>query len=215
MIMNDSTVFLVDDDPSVLKATSRLLRSAGFKVAVFGSGRQFLDAYHDDMRGCLMLDMAMPGMSGLDLQQELAERGCEMPVIFLTGRADVPMSVRAMKQGAADLLMKPADEARLLLAVQSAIEKDRTSARERAHRAELARRVATLTPREREVLEQVVAGKLNKQTAAELGTVEKTIKVHRARIMQKMGVTSLPELVRMSDHAGVASAGMTYAAGAV
>jgi FixJ family two-component response regulator len=138
-----------------------------------------------------------------------------MPVIFLTGRADVPMSVRALKQGAADLLMKPADEARLLLAVQSAIEKDRVNASERAHRAELARRVATLTPREREVLEQVVAGKLNKQTAAELGTVEKTIKVHRARIMQKMGVTSLPELVRMSDNAGVTCAGMTYAAGAV
>jgi FixJ family two-component response regulator len=204
MTQTDPTVFVVDDDPAVLKATSRLLRCAGLKVAVFGSAQEFLDEYPTGARGCVMLDISMPGLNGLDLQRDLAERGSELPIIFLTGRADVPASVRAMKQGAVDLLTKPADEATLIRAVRDAIEKDRARGLERDRRAEVRRRLATLTPREREVLEQVISGKLNKQTAAELGTGEKTIKVHRARVMQKMGVTSLAELVRLAEYAGVA-----------
>ena len=208
MMQADATVFLVDDDPAVLKATSRLLRSAGWKVAAFESAETFLDTYRSaggcGARGCVMLDMIMPGLDGLDLQQALTQSGSELPVIFLTGRADVPMSVRALKQGAVDLLMKPATDDAVLGAVRSAIERDLAKSRERARRAQIMGRLATLTPREREVLEQVISGKLNKQTASELGTAEKTIKVHRARVMQKMGVTSLAELVRMSEHAGVA-----------
>src|SRR5687768_2212012 len=178
MTIADSTVFLIDDDSSVLKATSRLLRAAGYKVAAFGSAEQFLATYSAQMRGCVVLDFAMPSVDGLELQRELLERGCDLPIIFLTGRADVPMSVCAMKQGAVDLLIKPADEATIIRAVQSAIEKDRENGQDRAIHAEVARRLATLTPREREVLELVVSGMLNKQVAADLGTVEKTIKVH-------------------------------------
>jgi FixJ family two-component response regulator len=204
MTQTNPTVYLVDDDPAVLKATSRLLRSAGLNVALYASAQEFLGAYNERACGCLMLDISMPGLNGLELQRALAQRGSQLPIIFLTGRADVPMSVRAMKEGAVDLLTKPADEAVLIGAVQAAIEKDRINMHERSRRAEIMQRLATLTPREREVLEQVVAGKLNKQTAAELGTGEKTIKVHRARVMQKMGVTSLAELVRISEYAGVA-----------
>jgi FixJ family two-component response regulator len=203
MTQSNPTVFVVDDDPAVLKATSRLLRSAGLNVAVFGSAQKFLDEYPAGARGCVMLDISMPGLSGLDLQRDLAERGSELPIIFLTGRADVPTSVRAMKDGAVDLLTKPADEANLIRAVHSAIEKDRKQGLERDRRAQVERRLATLTHRERQVLELVICGKLNKQTAAELGTGEKTIKVHRARVMQKMGVSSLAELVRLAEYAGV------------
>jgi FixJ family two-component response regulator len=191
------TVYVVDDEPSVLKSVGRLLRSAGLNAVTFASARDFLDHHDPDAPGCLLLDVSMPELTGLELQQTLSAMGCERPIIFLTGRGDIPMSVKAMKQGAADFLTKPVDEGVLLEAVRGAMEKDRAAGLKRAELAEVGRRLAALTPREREVLEQVVCGKLNKQIAAELGTVEKTIKVHRAHIMEKLKVRSVAELVRL------------------
>ena len=205
--MNSSSpkVFVVDDDPAILKAVSRLLHSRGLGVTTFGSAREFLDGYDADAHGCVLLDIEMPGLNGLELQQALYDRGGELPIIFLTGRGDIPRTVQAMKKGAVDFLTKPADEADLVRCVRGAIDRDRENRQDRAERADIRRRLDTLTPREREVLEQVIAGKLNKQTAAELGTVEKTIKVHRARIMEKMQVASLAELVRLVQRVGLRS----------
>jgi len=197
------TVFVIDDEESVRKALARLLRSAGFNPAVFGSSHEFLEAQVPDAPGCLVLDLAMPGLNGLELQRALADRGAGWPIIFLTGRADVPMSVEAMKQGAFDFLTKPVHDETLLAAVRHALEGDRAARHARSQLDEVDRRLATLTPREREVLAQVVAGRLNKQIAADLGTVEKTIKVHRARVMEKMKVQSVAELVRLTERAGV------------
>jgi FixJ family two-component response regulator len=199
----NATVFLVDDDPCVLRATSRLFRSVGLNVSEFMCADEFLNGLDPNAHGCVLLDIGMPGLSGLDLQGTLRDRGCDLPIIFLTGCADVPMSVRAMKQGAVDLITKPADGEDLIRAVRAAVQRERENSRDRSQVEEIRRRLATLTPREREVLEQVIAGKLNKQTAAELGTAEKTIKVHRGRIMQKTGVTSVAELVRLADRGGV------------
>ena len=204
MTPSKPNVFVVDDDPAVLKAVSRLLQSNGLAVSTFDSARQFLDGHDGNAHGCLLLDIEMPELSGLELQQELRDRGGELPIIFLTGRGDIPKSVRAMKQGAVDFLTKPADESDLIRCVRGALEKEQANRQGRAERAEIRRRVDTLTPREREVLEQVIAGKLNKETAAELGTVEKTIKVHRAHIMEKMQVSSVAELVRMAERVGIA-----------
>jgi len=200
-----ATVFIVDDDPAVLKSLSRLLRSAGLAVATFPSPREFLDRHDPALPGCLVLDIAMPGLNGLELQQELVARGHELPIIFLTGHGDIPMSVQAMKRGAVDFLTKPVDDEALLKAVSVALEKDRHQRQVRAGIAEIQQRLATLTPREREVLEHVIAGQLNKQTAGDLGTAEKTIKVHRARVMEKMKVDSVAELVRLCERAGVGS----------
>lgn len=197
------TVFLVDDEPEVLKAVARLLRAEGFPVAAFSSPREFLDQVDPDAPGCLVLDMSMPGVSGLEVQRELEERGCVLPVIFLTGRADVPDTVRAMKGGASDFLTKPVEDEELLAAVRGALARDAATRRERAEVASILARLGTLTPREREVLEHVVAGELNKQVAGRLGTVEKTIKVHRARVMEKMKAASLADLVRLAQRAGV------------
>jgi FixJ family two-component response regulator len=197
------TVFIVDDDPSVLKALRRLLAAAGFEVAAFESPQAFLDRYDPGIPGCLVLDVAMPGLSGMELQQELAARGSALPVVFLTGHGDVPLSVQAMKRGAADFLTKPVDENDLLAAVRGAFERGRALHKARAETAEIERRLATLTPREREVLQHIVAGRRNKQVAGELGIVEKTIKVHRARVMEKMRARSLAELVRLAERAGV------------
>jgi FixJ family two-component response regulator len=197
-----ATVFVVDDDPAVLKSLSRLLRSAGLAVATFSSPRDFLDRHDPNTSGCLVLDMAMPGLNGLELQQALMARGHELAIIFLTGHGDIPMSVKAMKQGAVDFLTKPVDDDDLLKAIRVAIEKDRLQRQEQAEVAEIQQRLATLTPREREVLHHVISGHLNKQTAADLGTVEKTITVHRARIMQKMKVQSVAELVHLTERAG-------------
>jgi FixJ family two-component response regulator len=193
------TVFLVDDELLVRKAVSRLLRSVSQAVATFASPREFLAAYDSAMPGCLVLDLAMPGLTGLDLQRELAARGSTLPIIFLTGRADVPSSVQAMKSGAVDFLTKPVDNATLLAAIRSALEMDRAARAVRAELDHIRAQLGTLTPREREVLDHVVAGQLNKQTAAHLGTVEKTIKVHRARVMEKMRVQSVAELVRLVE----------------
>ena len=198
-----ATVFLVDDDASVLKGLRRLLAAAGLQAAAFESPQQFLEHYDPAAPGCLVLDVAMPGLNGLDLQQELAARGSTLPIVFLTGHGDVPTSVRAMKRGAADFLTKPVDENDLLAAIRSAFEKDRAIRKTRAETTEIEQRLATLTPREREVLAHIVAGKRNKQVAGELGTVEKTIKVHRARVMEKMQARSLAELVRLAERAGI------------
>ena len=199
------TVFLVDDDPSVLKSLRRLLVAAGLNVAAFDSPQEFLARHDADTAGCLVLDIAMPGLNGLELQQALAARGDVLPIIFLTGHGDIPMSVQAMKRGAVDFLTKPVDDNDLLAAIRNAFAKDLMLRSARAEVAEIERRLATLTPREREVLAHIVSGRLNKQVAGDLGTVEKTIKVHRARVMEKMQVRSIAELVRLAERVGLKS----------
>lgn len=199
------TVFIVDDEQDVLKGLSRLFRSARMKVETFDSPRIFLDHHAKFGPGCLVLDLAMPDLNGIELQRELTERDCLLPIIFLTGRGDIPSSVRAMKGGAVDFLTKPVDDNDLLDAVRRAIDLDLETRRAQDEIADVGERLATLTPREREVMIHVVAGRLNKQIAADLGTVEKTIKVHRARVMTKMKVGSLAELVRIAERAGIDS----------
>ncbi len=203
VIPTGGTVFLVDDDPGVLKALTRLLRVSGREVRAFASPQAFLSEHDPAAPGCLVLDVAMPLRSGLEVQQDLAASGVERAVVFISGQGDVPTSVRAMKAGAVDFLTKPFDDSQLLAAVQAAIERDDVMRRTRAERQAVERKLATLTSRERQVLEHLVAGRLNKHIAAALGTVEKTIKVHRGRIMHKMGATSLVDLVRMADLAGI------------
>lgn len=202
MSLQPPTVFLVDDEVLVRKAVGRLLRSEGFEVAAFASPGEFLDAHDPAEPGCLVLDMAMPDISGLELQQTLAARGSALPIIFLTGRADVPMCVQAMKRGAADFLTKPVKDTDLLAAIRRALEHDRNARQTRAELEDIRARVASLTPREREVLRHVATGRLNKQIASDLGTVENTIKVHRRRVMEKMRVASVAELVRLVQRCG-------------
>lgn len=197
------TVFVVDDYAAGRRSISRLLRAAGFAVTAFASAKEFLAQYDPETRGCLVLDLAMPEISGLDLQGILAGKGSLLPIIFLTAHGDIPKSVQAMKRGASDFLMKPVNDEDLLAAVRVAIEKDRARRLEQAELFEIHTRLATLTPREREVLEYVVAGKLNKQIAGELGTVEQTVKIHRAHVMQKMKVQSVAELVRLTQRCGI------------
>src|SRR5438067_699559 len=197
------TLFVVDDDAAVRKAVSRLLRSAGIAVAVFASSREFLVQYDPGMPGCLVLDLAMPGFNGLQLQTTLGEKGCTVPIIFLTGHGDVSKSVQAMKHGAFDFLTKPAKDKDLLTAVRAAIERDAVDRQEHAELSEIRTRLDTLTPREREVLEHVVAGKLNKQIAGDLGITEATVKMHRARVMPKMKVQSVAELARLTERCGI------------
>jgi FixJ family two-component response regulator len=194
-------VFVVDDDPRVRKGLARLLASEGVTADVFGSAEEFLGAFDPRSEGCILLDLAMPGRDGLALQEELARRGCELPVIFVTGRADVPATVRAMKGGAVDFLTKPAPARDLLAAVGKALERDRARRAARKDQDELTRRLATLTARERDVMEGVVAGLLNKQIAGRLGIAEKTVKTHRGRVMAKMGTGSVAELVRLLERA--------------
>jgi len=198
---------VVDDDPSVLRALTRLLSAAGFQARAFPSPAAFLQAHDPVTPGCLVLDVALPGLDGLELQQALAVSDCARPVVFITGRGVIPTSVRAMKGGAVDFLTKPVNDKNLLAAVRNAIEIDRLARETQVEMDALRQRLATLTPREREVLAQVVAGRLNKQIAADLGTVEKTIKVHRARIMAKMAVGSLADLVRIAERLGIPPAG--------
>jgi FixJ family two-component response regulator len=204
--MNGSsvTVFVVDDEPSVLKSVSRLLRAEGYNVRECPSPTEFLAQHDHDLPGCVVLDLSMPRLSGLEVQTALAAGG-ERSVIFITGHGDVPSSVKAMKAGAADFLMKPFDDADLLRAVRSAVDSDLRRRAERAERNGIEQLLESLTPREHEVLMHVVAGRINKQIAADLGTVEKTIKVHRARIMEKMKVGSVAELTRLCERAGVGS----------
>jgi FixJ family two-component response regulator len=191
-----ASVTVVDDDFLVLRALDRLLRSAGFAVQTFSSAHDFLQHRGETSSGCVVMDLSMPGFSGLELQQALTDAADLRPVVFISGHGNVPSSVEAMKAGAVDFLTKPVDEHKFLAAVRSAVEKERTTREQDGARSVITARVATLTMRERQVLEHVVAGKLNKQIAAELGTAEKTIKVHRARMMRKMQVDSLAQLVR-------------------
>lgn len=188
-------VSVVDDDTLVLRSIGRVLQSAGFAVRTFPSAQEFLAHRADAAEQCVLLDLAMPGLNGLEVQRELARSGDHGAVVFLSGCGDIAASVAAMKAGAVDFLTKPIERDKLIDAVRSAIRKGDAARAEREQRDAIEGRLATLTPREREVLGHVVAGRMNKQTAAALGTAEKTVKVHRARVMKKMGVGSLAELV--------------------
>lgn len=199
----EATVFVVDDDAPLRESLRNLIRSVGLRVELFASAQEFLQSQQPDTPSCLVLDVRMPGLSGLDLQKQTSEAGLEIPIIFITGHGDVPMTVRAMKAGAVEFLTKPFRDQDLLDAIQQALERSRKAREQRAATKELRQRFAMLTPREREVMERVVAGLLNKQIGAELGTSETTVKIHRHQVMEKMGAGSLPELVRMADRLGI------------
>ena len=202
--MSKGTVFLIDDDSSVRRALTRLIKSAGYAVQAFSSAEDFLRSRAaDDGPACLVLDVSMPGLTGLDLQRELRSAQTLLPIIFITGQGDIPMSVRAMKDGAVDFLPKPVQDKVLLNAIGQALERARLDRAARIEFHDILRRLDSLTPHEREVMQMVVHGHLNKQIAFELGTVEKTVKVHRARVMEKMEVKSLAELVHVAERAGL------------
>ncbi len=193
------TVFVVDDDPSVRKSLSRLLKSHGLAVEAFSSAGEFLGRDHYDGPGCLVVDLRMPGLNGLDLQKQLAPARYNLPIVFITGHGDIPASVTAMKAGAVDFLTKPFNDTELLAAVKQALEKDKAARAARAEANDIQKKVERLTPRELEVMKLIVRGYMNKQAAADLGISIKTVKIHRARVMEKMQVRSLAELVHLDD----------------
>jgi FixJ family two-component response regulator len=199
MTAEKPVVYVVDDDPSVGKALERLMRSAGHDVRTFTSALDFVRCRNLEAPACLILDVSMPDLNGLELQECLADQGSSLPIVFITGHGTVPMSVKAMKAGAVDFLQKPFSDTDLLNAISHAIETDRRAKKKREQLKKLRARVELLTPREREVFQLVVTGMLNKQIASQLGTALKTVKVHRARIMAKMGAQSLADLVRFAD----------------
>lgn len=201
--MTNTTVFIVDDDSSVRRALRLLFESEGIPSESFDSAEAFLEQYDARRPSCLLLDVRMPGVSGLELQETLAARGITIPIVFMTAHADVPMTIRALKGGAVDFVEKPFNEQLLLEAVHRAFEQDATARRAVAAEDTIQRRVRTLTPRERQVLERVVAGRTNREIAAAWGISEKTIKIHRARVMEKMRADSLPQLVLLAQSAGI------------
>jgi FixJ family two-component response regulator len=200
---SESIVFIIDDDPLYRASAERLVRSVGLRVQTFESGREFLSSPRPNMASCLLLDVRMPGLSGLDLQLELTKTGAQMPIIFVTGHGDIPMSVQAMKAGAVEFLVKPFRDQALVDAINQAIGRDRIARHQRARNLEFHRRYESLGPREREVYQCVVSGMLNKQIADKLGTTERTIKFHRGQITRKMKVKSLAELVQIADALGI------------
>lgn len=206
MNADDSIVFVVDDDPSVRRSLQRLLRTAGYPTETFGSVADFLSREHHSGAGCLVLDVRLPEISGLEASEKLSQANYYLPTVFITGHADVPTSVRAMKGGAVDFLSKPVRDDDLLAAVRTALDQERHQRRKRDEVDQIRRRIASLTPREQEVLRYVVAGELNKRIAGLLGVGEKTIKVHRARVMQKMQTATLADLVRAAGRAGIPEA---------
>jgi len=204
MAAQGATAFLVDDDPAILKALSRLLKTAGYNPQAFASPRNFLAAHDPSVPGCAIVDLAMAEMDGFAVQEKLQEDGSARPVIFLTGTGDIPTTVKAMKAGAVDFLTKPVDRAELFSALDRAIATDAKSRQTRAEITSINDRLATCTKRELEVMQHVIGGRLNKQIAAALGTAEKTIKVHRGRMMAKLGVRCVADLVRLAERAGIA-----------
>lgn len=198
------TVFVVDDDDAARRGLERLLVSDGHSVQAFGSAEEYLSALNPEAPGCLILDLAMPGQSGLELQAQLAARHVEIPIVFLTGHGDVPASVRALKAGAVDFLEKPADAATLLQAVRTALERDREARQARAELLALQAQYQTLSRRERQVFALITTGRLNKQAADELGITERTVKLHRAAVLSKMGANSIASLARMAERLAVA-----------
>jgi len=202
---NEPTVFVVDDDPSVREGVADLLRSVGLQVLPFASPQEFLDSKRPDAPSCLVLDIRLPGPSGLELQDVLAKSDIQLPIIFISGHGDIPMSVRAIKSGAIEFLTKPLHEQQLLDAVHTGIERDRARRQEASALAELRSRFDTLTPREREILMLVVSGRPNKQIAAHLGLSEMTVKVHRSQVTHKMHAKSVIDLVRMADKLGLST----------
>ena len=202
---SDAVVAVVDDDVSAREGLESLLRSAGWRAETFASAQEFLARARPDAPGCLILDLQLPGLSGLDLQKRMAEAGMEIPIIFLTGHGNIPASVQAMKAGAVEFLTKPVDEQDLLRAIQEAIERDRRTRQRHSEIHELQNRYESLTAREQEVMQQVVKGLLNKQIAAELQITEFTVKIHRGHVMRKMRADSLADLVRMAASLGMQS----------
>jgi FixJ family two-component response regulator len=196
-------VFVVDDDEPMRRSLENLIRSVGLRVEAFATAQEFLRGERPDVPGCLVLDVRLPGLSGLDLQKRMAEANSEIPIIFITGHGDIPMTVQAMKAGAMEFLTKPFRDQDLLDAIQQALERDRHAREQRAKVEELRSRYRSLTPREREVIALVVAGLLNKQIAGELGTSEAAVKVHRQHVMEKMGAGSLADLVRLAERLGI------------
>ena len=197
------TVFVVDDDPAIRRSLERLLRSAGYDTQTFESARAFLASGRAQEPGCLVLDLRMPGFGGLELQHELDSVGCDIPIVFITGHGDVPAAVKAMRGGAVDMLTKPLDDTALFAAIDRAMAAGRARQASRQEMVEIRQRFSRLTPREREVFALVITGLLNKQVAGKLGTSERTVKVHRARVMSKLRATSLAELVRIGQRLGL------------
>ena len=200
---SNAIIAIVDDDPSAREGLQALIRSAGWRAETFASAQDFLDRPGAEAPSCLVLDLQLPGLSGLDLQKRMAEGGVEIPIVFLTGHGNIPASVKAMKAGAVEFLTKPFDEQELLQAVQEAIERNRFTRQRHAEVRELRDRYESLTTREQQVMQQVVSGLLNKQIAAELNITEFTVKIHRGHVMRKMRADSLADLVRMANHLGI------------